>query len=244
MNLAPEDAKWLIQETTTDQTVLIGGQAVAFWAAYFSISPRIPALTADIDYLGTKASAKRVAERLKVPHKLSVATLGDATPNAAVIEVALKGYPEPIIIDYLAGIIGIVPGKIQKAAATVEIDGTPLRVMHPLQLLQSKTWNLYRLSEKRTPEGIEQARLSIEIASAYVDEAATDSRRLLDDVEMIGKFAATEPSRFVRENYQLECLNAIPSRAFEKDVLPGIFHEKRWPQILKANAGYLAGPGR
>jgi hypothetical protein len=242
--LAPEDAAWLIKETASDQTVLIGGQAVAFWATYFGLSPRIPALTRDIDYLGTKAAAKSVSQRLKIPHKLSIATLDDATASAAVLVVPVEGYPEPIIIDYLASILGVATADIKKSAVTVEIDNAPLRVMHPLQLLQSKIWNLYILEEKRTDEGREQARLAVEIAAAYVNEAATTQRELLDAIETIAKFSATAPSIFARKNFQLECLDAIPTHAFEKNILPSDFHEKRWPQLLKANAGFLKGPNR
>ncbi len=59
MNLRPEDAALLIAQTRSEKTVLIGGQAVAFWIRQFRIRPRLAALTVDIDFLGTKAEAKR-----------------------------------------------------------------------------------------------------------------------------------------------------------------------------------------
>lgn len=244
MILKPEDAAWLIKKTLSDRTVLIGGQAVAFWAKYFGLLPRIPALTRDIDYLGTKAAARSVSDRLEIPHKLTVATLDDATPSTAVLLVPMDGYPEPIIIDYLASITGVAANKVQQSAVTVELDKERLRVLHPLQLLQTKIWNLYALPEKRTDEGREQARLAIEIAGAYLNEIAMGQRPLLDAIETIARFAATNPSQYARKNFELECLDAIPSRAFEGGVLPPEFHDKRWPQILKANAGFLRGKHR
>ena len=234
MNLKPEDAAWLIARTTTDKTVLIGGQAVSFWARYFGINPRLAALTADIDYFGTKAEAKRVSGHLKQPHRLKIATLEDATPNTAVLLVPMEGYPEPIIIDYLASMIGVRPGDVQKSAVTIEIDQQRLRVLHPLQLLQSKIWNLYALQAKRTPEGLEQARLTIAIVAAYVKEALETQRALLSAIETIARFAATDPARFAREKFGLECMNAVPAYVFEEGVLPAEFHNKRWPQLLKA----------
>ena len=234
MMLKAEDAAWLIAWTTTDKTVLIGGQAVAFWARYFGIASRLPALTRDIDYFGTKAEASLIASRLKIPHTLKVATLDDATPNTAVLFVPMKGYAEPIIIDYLASILGVRSIDIQKSAVTVEIDGQRLQVLHPLQLLQTKIWNLYKLEEKRTVEGIEQARLSVEIVAAYVKEANKDQRSLLRSVETIARFSATAPARFANEHFQLQCIKAIPETAFDEGVLPQEFHEKRWPQLLKA----------
>jgi len=234
VNLKPEDAAALIGQTCSDRTVLIGGQAVAFWIKYFNIEPQFPALTKDIDYLGTKTEAKRASARLTFPHKLKLATFDDATPNTALLSVEMEGYPEPVLIDYLAEIIGVPSREIIRAAVTIEFQQQPLRVLHPLQLLQAKIWNLYRLVEKRTPEGIEQARLSIEIVSAFIERAGMIQKDLLRAIEAIGRFAATAPSRYVREVYGLDCLKAVPPSIFKDRVLPPLFHERRWPQLLAA----------
>ena len=234
MSLKPEDAAALIEQTRSDGIVLIGGQAVAFWIRYFNIRPRLAALTKDIDYLGTRTEAKRAAARLTFPHKLKLATLDDATPSAALLSVEMKGYPEPILIDYMAEIIGVTSKAIAKSAVTIEFRKKPLRVLHPIQLLQAKIWNLYRLAEKRAPEGIEQARLAIEIVAAFIEQAGMSRRELLKAIEAIGRFSATTPARYARENYGLDCLKAVPSSVFKKGVLPAAFHEKRWPQLLAA----------
>lgn len=234
MSLKPEDAAVLIEQTRSDGVVLIGGQAAAFWINYFNIKPRLAALTRDIDYLGTKTEAKRASARVKFPHRLKIATLDDATPGTALLSVDMAGYPEPVLIDYLAEIIGVSSNEIAKSAVTIEFQDEPLRVIHPLQLLQAKIWNLYRLAEKRTPEGIEQARLAIEIVFAFVERAGMNQKDLLKAIEAIGKFAATTPARYVRENYGLDCLKAIPPSVFDAGVLPPAFHEKRWPQLLAA----------
>lgn len=233
MILKSDDAALLIDQTRTESAVLIGGQAVAFWSRYFNIEPRLPTLTGDVDYLGTKAAAKRASGQLKLPHDLKIATLDDATPNTAVLSVDVEGYSEPVLIDYLASIIGIETKDIEKTAILAEFNGQPLRVLHPLLLLQAKIWNLYRLEEKRTEEGIEQARLAIEIAAAFIREAGMERRELLDAIETIGRFAATAPARFARR-FGLNCMKAIPETVFNEGVLPAEFHEKRWPQILAA----------
>lgn len=234
MNLKPEDAATLIAQTRSGGTVLIGGQAVAFWIQYFDIQPRLAALTEDIDYLGTKMEAKRVSARLKLPHKLKVATLDDHTPNSALLSVEMEGYPEPVLIDYLAQVVGVESRHIQKSAVIVEFQGEPLRLVHPLQLMQTKIWNLYRLEIKRTPEGIEQARLSIQIVAAFVEQAELNRGELLNAIEAIGRFAATAPARFVNGHYGLDCLKAIPESILKPGVLPEEFRVKRWPQIQAA----------
>jgi len=233
--LKPEDAALLIGQTRSENTVLIGGQAVAFWIRYFRIRARLPALTVDIDYLGTKAEAKRASARLKLPHTLRIAAFDDHTPNSALLSVTLAGYPQPVLIDYLTGIVGVESKAVEKSAVTVEFERAPLRVLHPLHLLQAKIWNLYRLEQKRTPAGIEQARLAIGIAAAFIERADMRQRDLLNAIEAIGKFAQTVPARFASDHYRLDCLKAVPASVFRKGVLPEAFHKKRWPQIL-ANA--------
>lgn len=237
MILKPEDAAKLIAETRSENTVLIGGQAVAFWAKRFRLEPRVPVLTEDIDYLGTKNAAREVAARLKLPHQLKIATIKDQTPSSALLRVELTGYPDPVLIDYLASIVGLDSRAIEKSAVVVEYEGEPLRVLHPLQLMQAKIWNLYQLPAKRTAEGIEQARLAIEIVAAFIEESGLEQRDLLKVVEVIGKFAATTPARFAAKSFGLDCLTAIPTFVFNEGVLPSQFRDKRWPQIKAAAAG-------
>ncbi len=232
--LKPKDAAALVAQTRSDNTVLIGGQAVAFWIQYFGIQPRLPALTGDIDYLATIAEAKRISARLKIPHKLKTATLDDHTPNSAVLSVNMPGYQEPVLIDYLVSIVGVKSEAIEKSAVVVKYDGVTIRVIHPLHLLQAKIGNLYHLEDKRNPEGIEQTRLAIEIVAAFIGQSKMSRRELLKTVEAIGKFAATTPARFAAENYQFDCLKAIPKSVFQEGVLPAEFHNKRWPQIKSA----------
>ena len=232
MILKPDDAARLIAKTHSDRTVLIGGQAVSFWVKYFGLETKFPALTQDIDYLGTQAAAKFISSRLGA--RLKAATFDDATPISAVMLVPLDGYPEPIVVDYMASVVGLSTTDIEKSAVTVQLEDQKLKVLHPLLLLQSKIWNLYRIEGKRTPEGIEQARLSIAIAAAYVVKLNSTKRDLLNSIEKIARFAATAPALYARDHFQLNCLDAIPAAVFEEGVLPREFHEQRWPRLLKA----------
>lgn len=236
MNLKPEDAAFLIGQTRSEKTVLVGGQAVAFWVKQFGLRPRLPALTVDIDFLATRAEAKRVAARLSVRHVLKTAMLDDNTPNSTVLLVMLDGYPQPVLIDYMAGIIGVDSKAVEKSAVEVEFDGQPLRIIHPLHLLQSKIGNLYHLGSKRTEAGVEQARLAIQITASFLEQARLAKRERLKAIESIGKYAATAPARYAAESFGLDCLNAVPVSLLRKGALPEDFLKKRWPQIL-ANAG-------
>lgn len=236
MTLKPEDAAFLIGQTRSEKAVLVGGQAVAFWVKQFSLRPRLPALTVDIDFLATRAEAKRVAARLSVRHVLKTAMLHDNTPNSAVLLVMLDAYPQPILIDFMAGIVGVDSKAVEKSAVEVEFDGQPLRIIHPLHLLQSKIGNLYHLGSKRTEAGVEQARLAIEIAASFLEQVRLAKRERLKAIESIGRYAATAPARYAAENFGLDCLNAVPASLLRKGALPEDFLKKRWPQIL-ANTG-------
>lgn len=230
--LKPEDAATLIGQTRSDQSVLVGGQAVAFWVKQFDLKPRLAALTVDIDFLATKAEAKRIAARLKVPHVLKAAELDHNTPNSAVLLVSLGAYPQPVIVDFMAGIIGVDSKAVAESAVTIEFNGEPLRVIHPLHLLQSKIANLYHLSAKRSDAGVEQARLAIKIVAAYLERARLSTRERLKAIESIGKHAVTAPARYARENFGLDSLKAVPRSLLREGVLPKHFLEKRWPQIM------------
>jgi hypothetical protein len=236
LRLKAADAAALIRNTHSDKTILVGGQAVSFWAVYYGLKSDLPILTNDIDYLGTAADARRASAALPFRHKLRMATLSDATPNTALLSVDLDGYDEPVLIDYLAQVVGLETRQIQRSSVLVEFEGARLQVIHPVLLLQSKIANLYHLGRKRTPEGREQARLAIEIVASFLGDAITASdgvRETLKAVETVGKFSATAPAIEARVQWDLDCLSAIPARIFEARMLPLDFYEKRWPQIRK-----------
>ena len=237
MRLKQDDAAALISQTASKDSVIVGGQAVAFWSTFFGIQPRLPSLTEDIDYLATSAEAKRASARVTFRHVLRIATLDDATPNTAILSVYLPGHKDPIVIDYLSMIEGVDSKQVEQTAVSIEYLGQPIKVIHPLSLLRSKISNLYKFDKKRSPEGIEQARLAIEIASAFVEtivQSAVPKRDLLNAVQSIARFAATNPARYAMEHYGLDCFDGIARSALVPGVLPALFHEKQWPRLVAA----------
>jgi len=210
VTLKPGDAARLIRQTRSERTVLVGGQAVAFWIEYFGIPSRLAALTADIDFLGTRRDARSASARLSLPHRLHLAAPEDL-PNTATLAVDLKGHPEPVRIDFLSGVMGVDSAEIARSAVTVAVEGGTLKVIHPVPLLKSKIWNLHRLPGKRSAAGIEQARLAVAIVAAYLRTADLKQRETLKTIEAVGKFAATTPARYARTQCRIDCLDAIPA---------------------------------
>ena len=131
VKLKAEDAATLIKNSHSANTTLVSGQAISFRAAYYRVKSDLPIFTNDIDYLGTATDARRVAAALPFRHKLCLATLSDATPNTAVIAVEIDGSDEPVLIYYLAQIIGLETEQIQRSAVLVDFEGASLQVTHP-----------------------------------------------------------------------------------------------------------------
>ena len=237
MSLSESEGIALVKRTASPRAVLVGGQAIAVWARYFGVQSHVAALTRDVDYLGSAMDAKRASANIAFAHSLSVAGLDDGTPNTAVIAIQLAGHEDPVLIDYLADIAGPTAAEIQRTATSIQAEGATLKIIHPLLLLQSKMTNLQRFESKRTPEGIEQARLAICVAAKYIETLVagqTARREILRAVQSVAKFAATAPAQYARVEFSLDCLEAIPTSVFEKDVLPAKFHQESWPRLMRA----------
>jgi hypothetical protein len=59
LKLKADAAAALIKNSHSEKTILVGGQAVSFWAAYSRIESDRPILTNDIDYLGHSSKSER-----------------------------------------------------------------------------------------------------------------------------------------------------------------------------------------
>jgi hypothetical protein len=210
-----------------------------YWAGYFGVELQMLSITRDVDLFGTREQAQRAASQLSVPHTLFIADMDRATPNSALLEVRLPGYEAPIIVDFLESVAGLKNAVIKRRAPTVLIGGAKVKVLHPLDCLASKMFNLMRFDGKRTPEGREQARLAIEIAKAFVRQfihmpvGSTDSKEqqearesargtLLKAIETIHDVANSPSGHFVYEEFGFDCMRAIPKDDLNAPVPEGM----------------------
>ncbi len=250
--LSPAEAAQLIArlhaDGALDGTIVVGGQAIQYWAGYFGIRPRLASITRDVDLFGTRQQAQRAAAQLALPHTLYVADMDRATPNSAQLEVRLAGHAQPVVIDFLVSIAGLNSPAMLRRAATVEIGGVQVRVLHPLDCLASKLFNLKHFEEKRNAEGVEQGRLAIEIAKAFTAQClhlpvggvspgqrASARKMLLKAIEMIHHIATTPSALFAYLECGLDCMRAIPKQALRADALkPAAGMEPLVPEELLA----------
>ena len=214
-----------------EDTVAIGGMAVSILAEVYGADTGEPCMTLDADFFGDRLAIE-LSEKQLAGYDLRkyLATLDDsATPNSGKLAVDIDRDAEPAEVDFLFRVDGLSSDEIESKAIRVEIDGKPIRVMHPILLLENKINNLALFPNKRNGAGVNQARLAIAIARSYLDRI-DDQRSLLAAIERIGRFSQREASCFAFKAFGLDTLTAIAS---ERVTSPE-FATKRWPQLQQA----------
>jgi hypothetical protein len=228
--LSPEEVRKILTICAT-KGLLVGGQALAFWADRFAVeipSELEPTVTADADFIGDSALAKELGRSLG--WKTWLPTLDDATPQTGKVTQRLKdGRIKQV--DFLSGVAGLSTKDVERRAVELDVpDIGRLRVMHPLDVLDSRIQNLHLLTEKRTPSGIAQAKLGIDVARAFIRDAVARrgervGLKLLERVVAIAEDIAAIRV-FLQDG--IEPLAAVPLESFRTT---GKLHSQRWPAI-------------
>jgi hypothetical protein len=226
----PDEVKRVL-EACQGEALLVGGQALAFWALHYEVDrPEDLALriTSDVDFVGIGSTAARVARELG--WKLHLPTLDDATPQMGKVTRTLPDGGVKQIV-FLSGVGGLDTPGIRKRAATGTWPGSrvEVRVMHPLDVLMSRIKNLETLPEKRNAIGVSQASLAISIANAYLREliAMGEERQVLKAVERVIDIALDPGATRIYLRYGIDPLRAIPI-----DEVKIARFQERWPRVL------------
>lgn len=229
--LSADDVKKILA-ICSPRGLLVGGQALAFWADHLHV--RLPAtlasgVTGDVDFIADSGLARELGERLG--WKVWIPTLDDATPQTGKVSHRLRdGRVKQV--DFLSGVIGLTTKDVARRAVRMHVPSVgELRVMHPVDVLDSRIQNLHVLPEKRTEAGIAQAALAIEVARAFLRQeiAATGERAGLKLLERIAAIAADIAAVRVFLLHGIDPLAAVPLEDFR--TTPAL-HRVRWPQIV------------
>ncbi|MGH8199303.1 MAG: hypothetical protein ACREVO_02895 [Steroidobacteraceae bacterium] len=212
--------------------LLVGGQALAFWADHLQVElPQslVSGVTADADFIGDAALATTLGKRLG--WQTWIPSLDDATPQTGKVTHRTKsgGIKQ---VDFLSGVAGLTTKDIARRAIEMDIpDIGRLRVIHPVDVLDSRIQNLHLLPEKRNDAGIAQARLALGVARTFIArEVATRGERLgLKLLERIAEMSADIAAVRVFLLYGIDPLEAVPLEHFRTTTA---LHKVRWPQIL------------
>jgi hypothetical protein len=212
--------------------LLVGGQALAFWADHLYIERPVElasGVTADADFIGDSGLARDLAKRLG--WQLWIPALDDSTPQTGKVTHRMRS-GETKQVDFLSGVVGLTTKDLARRAVELEVPEVGrLRVIHPLDVLDSRIQNLHSLPEKRNRAGIAQARLAIDVVRAFVRQqiATRDERTSLRLLERVAEIAGDIAAVRVFLLYGIDPLKAVPLEDFRTT---SALHKVRWPQIV------------
>ena len=207
---------------------------MALWAAVYEVTPPAvlsAAISSDADFIGSVQFARKLGHALK-PGELWQPAPDDATPQTAkltrTVEEGIKQ------IDFLDGIAALDTDAVQRRAVILTLaSGTDLRVLHPLDVLESRLQNLRLIAGKRNVAGIAQAHLAVGIVRSFLLRLIEDGasiRVIFDAITRVGQIATNKTLTGVMLDYSVDVLSAVPAERIQQPA----FRTKRWPQITQA----------
>jgi hypothetical protein len=221
--------------------VLVGGQALNFWASYYedrvaALAEGAPYTSKDIDFLGSREAVKECARRLGGKAKLT--TLDDMnTPNTGIV-MFLDDDGNPRQIDFLGSLAGIPETYYESIEATIvdERDApvATLRVMDPISCLKGRAHNVVYLPGYDNDHARNQLRAAILCAKEFgrdlLNQEPFAALKCNEHVFDIARYGAG-PLVFVR--YGIDVLGAV----VEDAGMPEKFYTERLPRIRTAIDG-------
>lgn len=233
--LSIEDLRSILKVCSTEG-VLVGGQALAFWADHFALTrpaALVAVVSADADFIADGELARRLARELG--WKPWIPGFDDATFQTGKVTHKL---PDGSVkqVDFLASVAGLATKDVVRRSLEMEVPQIGrLRVMHPIDVLDSRIQNLALIPAKRTPAGVSQARLAIDAARAFIiaeiDERG--ERKALQLLERIAAIATGQGAIRVFLQYEIDPMLAVPIEEFRTTTA---LHAQRWPRIVAALA--------
>lgn len=229
--LSAEDVRKILS-ICSPMGLLVGGQALAFWADHLQVErpeSLISGVTADADFIGDAALATALGKRLG--WQTWIPSLDDSTPQTGKVTHRTES-GEVKQVDFLSGVAGLTTKDLARRAIEMDIpDIGRLRVIHPVDVLDSRIQNLHLLPEKRNDAGIAQARLALGVARAFIArEVVTRGERSgLKLLERIAEIAIDIAAVRVFLLYDIDPLEAVPLEQFRTTTA---LHKVRWPQVV------------
>lgn len=229
--LTPADVRKILS-ICSPRGLLVGGQALAFWADHLQVerpADLVSGVTADADFVGDADLARDLGKRLR--WQTWIPSLDDSTPQTGKVTHRLNDGTVKQV-DFLSGVVGLNTKDLARRAIELEVpDIGHLRVIHPIDVLDSRIQNLHLLPEKRTDAGIAQARLAVAVVRAFIrQEVASNSERAgLKLLERVAEIAADIAAVRVFLLYGIDPLAAVPLEDFRTT---SALHKQRWPQTV------------
>src|SRR5882672_6008934 len=113
--LTPQEVQ-VILSICSPRGVLVGGQALAFWADHLQVkrpANLVSGVTADADFIGDAALAKSLGKRLG--WNTWIPSLDDATPQTGKVTHRLES-GNVKQVDFLSGVVGLTTKDLVRRA--------------------------------------------------------------------------------------------------------------------------------
>jgi hypothetical protein len=165
-----------LRDSTGNPYLLIGGQAVNFWAERYSsietdLTAHRPFRSRDIDFKGNRSDVIRIAQDLKRPAKFPDKVAMTALAGAVTIEVC--GHITNIEIVRI--VPGVTDSQADATAVIADLQGKQLRVLNPVLLTACKLELAFTISQEERQD-LTHLRIMIPCVRGFM-------RELLADVE-------------------------------------------------------------
>lgn len=225
----PEDVRQLF-DILQPKTVVVGGQALAFWVTAYNIPVTEAAISMDADVLGGRDDVGIIAAGM---HGLPKYQLRSAI-SALVGNIRVgRGNDDFISIDVVDNILGMQAEVVRKHSIAVAFGETTVRIMHPLDILESRAANYAGIPEKQTQEGLTQLRLAVAVAKRFF-ETVQKEETLINAAEIIARIHKTYSGKAAIRDSGIDLLLPLASlttRSFSTSAGKN-FAAIRLPQLI------------
>ncbi len=217
--------------------MIVGGQAVNLWAAYFSAKLTYYGMVAskDLDALGNYSLAADCANAIPGAILREVSALR-AVPMSAIVEVPIEG-DRMLRIDFQRDSAPISGDEIERTAVEIPVgSGQKVRVMHPRHCLMSRTYNVVEIwvKDKKkydNPIGLRQLQTAMAIFRLFMREllanAADGPKQVQANYESLFQFLTKEHGKRLWETKKIDLFSCIEPL----DGLHEKFLERRYPKM-------------
>ena len=238
-------AVFKIRDEAGHPYVLVGGQAVNYWAEhYLSQEPELKSLrpftSADIDFKGNHDDVLRIARQLK--------SQANFPPRVAI--TALAGFV-PFQIGDLQSAVEVVrripgvSGSANTPAIQVEWEGKTLRVLDPISLLACKLELAATVSQAKRRD-VPHLKMLVRCVRAFLNEVlqqvelgALPPKKWLKVANQVLKLTTASRARKIGEKHLINWTEILPLAAIAQSQDERIrrFHEQQVQQGFKKSKG-------
>ena len=239
---SPHEIKPVLQALAQTGAVIIGGQAVNLWAErYQSESPPWqelrPYTSFDLDVLGDRTDVLKCSQALDAEPFFPLPS--ENSVNSGKIVTKIEG--GDFEIDFLHSPNGLSAAEVTEMARTITFEGIPLKILHPLHCVESKTVNLATLPQDAGDrQDLKHLRLSIASLRQHLIKLTVDGDSeplLLRWARRIRTNANHELGLLAVIKYGINFQEAVPGDLWQTRPGPlADFVKKEWQEWKDENA--------